>query len=49
MKPTEGKCEDCKHIIKGMKIPYQQFLCTKTTGEVKGWWTGCVMWERREE
>jgi len=48
MKPTQGKCEDCKYVIKGMKIPKQEYICTKIDACVEGWWTGCVMWERRE-
>lgn len=47
MKPTEGKCEDCKFITNKHPSGLLDF-CVNLENQVKKWWTGCVMWEKKE-
>jgi hypothetical protein len=49
MKPTDGKCEDCKHGRKDKHPSGWVYNCTKLNCEVRNWWTGCVMWEEKEK
>lgn len=50
MNPTQGKCKDCKHGTIPVK-PDAKFdlWCSKIEDNIYGWWTGCVMWKRRED
>ena len=41
MKPTQGKCKDCKF--------YQDWFCLQLYLYVEEWWTGCVMWTAKKE
>ena len=47
--PTQGRCEDCKHVIKGLTIPKQEYICNNLHSRVEGYWTGCVMWEEKNQ
>jgi hypothetical protein len=42
MKPTQGKCEDCRYSTIDSR---DKLYCYKLATTLEGWWTGCVMWE----
>jgi len=47
MKPTQGKCKDCNHSHEKTITPDDMY-CDKLDTHIKIWWTGCVMWEKKE-
>lgn len=45
MKPTQGRCEDCKHYTSDSPI---SGMCDAIDDSVLRYWTGCIRWKPKE-